>query len=63
MCIRDSVIAGVHRRDVTRALSNYQEVSVTNSTSELYGKLIKARIENQYEDIEKQNGFVQSSLV
>ena len=38
-------------------LSNYVGVSVTNSISRLYGKLIKAGIESQYDDIDEQTGF------
>ena len=36
---------------------SYRGISVTNSVSRVYGKILKNQIEQEMKDVEEQNGF------
>ena len=50
-------ISNLYKKGDRRQCSNYRGLSVTNSLSRLYGKIIKTRIEQQITEEEEQNGF------
>lgn len=54
---KNAYISNIHKKGDRKILSNYRGLSVTNSLSRLYGKIIKNRIENEIEDVEEQSGF------
>lgn len=54
---KTAYISNLHKKGDKKQCSNYRGLSVTNSVSRLYGKIIKNRIEYQFKEEEEQNGF------
>lgn len=50
-------INNIYKKGDRKNCSNYRGLSVINSLSRLYGKIIKNKIEKEMTDVEEQNGF------
>lgn len=50
-------IVPLYKKGDRKKCNNYRGISVTSSVGRLYGRLLKARIEREWTDIEEQSGF------
>lgn len=54
---KTAYITNIYKKGDRKECTNYRPISVTNSVSRIYGKIIKMRLENAIKDVEEQNGF------
>ena len=54
---KNAYISNLHKKGDRKKPSNYRGLSVTNSLSRLYGRIIKNRLEKEAESVEEQSGF------
>lgn len=54
-----SIISTIHKKGSKDNCKNYRGISVTNTLSKIYGKILKDKIEAEYKDLvaEEQAGF------
>jgi len=50
-------ISSIHKKGDKRQCKNYRGISIISSVGRLYGRLIKKRIESQFNEVEDQSGF------
>ena len=50
-------IINIHKKGDKNNCTNYRGITILNTLSRVYGKVLKTRIETSYEDQEEQNGF------
>lgn len=50
-------ISSIYKKGDKKVCGNYRGISVTSSIGRLYGRILKKRIEAEYQEIEEQNGF------
>lgn len=50
-------ISSIHKKGCKKTCSNYRGISVTSSMGRLYGRVLKERIEQYFQDMEEQSGF------
>lgn len=50
-------ISSIYKKGDRKVCGNYRGISVTSSVGKLYGRILKKRIELEYQEIEEQSGF------
>lgn len=50
-------ITNIHKQGSRNECANYRGITVLNTISRIYGKILKKRIEESFKDQEEQNGF------